>query len=530
MDNKENAVVYNTPPENYYQKPVREPFNIEGRDKVFAVFAVISSVILTVCGLFSGLAVGFSVAAVIMLLLFAFYLAGKTKPSAITVLCGILCVLNCIPFVTTTTGSVRFFSFCAVILLGMIFLHGITANKTAKGDVGFFAGIIKSSFSTVANVGVSVKSLFFASGDGRKAFLKSLIGIACAIPMLFVIVPLLISSDEAFTGLMLQLFADTFEIIIKAIVGVALSFLVVSYGLSLKNQRLSQVKEIKFKGMDNAYIISFLSVIAVCYLLYLFSQFAYFFSAFSGFLPDGYQFTASQYARRGFFEMTVIAVINFILIYLALCLSSKRNGKTNVAIKILSTFIAIFTMIIIVTAISKMVLYIGSFGMTVLRITTSAFMVFLFIVFISVILKTYIPRVKVLKTALLTAGCILLMLGVVNVDAVVAKYNYDSYVNGRLEGIDVQAIYFLGDEGVPYLAKLTKDNDYVVARQAKRYLHSCYRYDYFDGPDNFTVKELREKDKRSGLDGFNIPNAIAYDVLYDYIEENPKFRFYEPIY
>ncbi|MBR3843923.1 MAG: DUF4173 domain-containing protein [Clostridia bacterium] len=191
----------------------------------------------------------------------------------------------------------------------------------------------------------------------------------------------------------------------------------------------------------------------------------------------------------------------------------------------IATFIAAFTLVIIATAISKMVLYIGEYGMTVLRLTTSAFMVFLAVVFISVVLRIYTTKINMIKTALLAAGCIVVILGTVNVNAVCAKYNYESYKSGTLESIDLQALYDLGDEGIPYLVTLASGKD-IVAPQAQTYLATAYLYDYFDDMENtefFTVDDLKENQKNKGFQYFSIPKAAAYDRLYEFIENNAWF-------
>ena len=174
-------------------------------------------------------------------------------------------------------------------------------------------------------------------------------------------------------------------------------------------------------------------MISVCYLIYLFSQLAYFFSAFKGFLPENYSFTPAEYARRGFFEMSIIAAINFVIIFAALLLSPKKNGKISVVSRIFCAFIGIFTIIIISTAISKMVPYIDRFGMTRLRIGTSAFMLFLTVVFISLMLRLFVSRIRVVKTAFITAGIVLALLSNLNVNSIIADYNYTAYINKSLK-------------------------------------------------------------------------------------------------
>ena len=161
--------------------------------------------------------------------------------------------------------------------------------------------------------------------------------------------------------------------------------------------------------------------------------------------------------------------------------------------------------------------------MTRLRITTSAFMIFLGVVFLSVILRLFISNVKVLRVALVTAGTVLLVLGVVNVDQVVAAYNYHAYKNNVLETIDVKTIYKLGDEGVPYLAKLLDDDDVDVSTTARNYIEQAIEYTYYDIDYDYETNVYtvcgKEYDK---LENFGIFRQKAYDVLDEYIEEHPR--------
>ena len=504
----------------YSQKPL---FEIKKGDNVFTVCAVIASVITVTLGVFGGFALGYLISAVLMGTLFVAYLPKAHTKGILSILCGVLALECTVIFILTSNESVRFFGALVGFLLALVCFDGLV-NGDAKGNRET-VGIFYSAFSSIDNIGVSLKSIFSNENGDKKFIGKVLIGVLCAVPVLIVVVPLLISSDDAFKGMLNNIFSNTFSGILKIILGVMASLFVVSYGFSLKSDRVMKIKEGNFAGFENVYMISFLSAISTAYLLYLFSQLAYFFSAFKGFLPNG-KITYSEYARKGFFEMCVIAVINLGIVFLALLISKKQNGKVCNAIKVITTFIASFTLIIIATAISKMVLYINRYGMTVLRLTTSAFMVFLSVVFISVILRIYITKINIVKTALITAGCVILLLGTVNVNSVCAKYNYESYKANRLENIDINQLYELGDEGIPYIVKLTCSDEEQTAKQAGKYLAEAYLYDYFDDMRNaeyFTLEDLHKNQKNKGFERFSIPKYKAYESLYEFIEENSWF-------
>ncbi len=517
--NEEN-VMENSP----YNFPEEKPFELDKRDIIFSASAAVSCIFTVIFGVSGNFALGFMLSALLLICLLSIYLHKEKNLRITAALCGLLAIAGTVTFITTSNGSVRFFTVVEILLLCLVLFDAL-ANHEKQG--GTISGILGTAYSGVFNIPISVKS-FFSKNDGKQSALgKILVGVVCAVPALFVIIPLLASSDTAFNGMIDALISNSIPTLAKIILGLVFAAVVISYGLTLKKGRFDNVKAPQINGVDSIYIISFLSVVSLAYLLYLFSQLAYFFSAFAAILPDGYEFTLSGYARRGFFELCAIAVINFVIVLLSILLSSKK-GTTNTAVKVLCTFIAIFTLIISATAISKMVLYIDAYGMTVLRLTTSAFMIFLIIVFASLLLRIYIPEIKVIKTALFTAAAVLLILGTVNVNAVAAKYNYDRYINDTLPNIDVNALADLGDEGVPYIVKLAKSDNYDVRYNAQQYLVDFYTEEYFDCAEEelksgLSRKELESNKKYKGIKSFSIPKYKAYQALYEYMEDNPKF-------
>lgn len=500
-------------------------FPLTKRDTAFAVLFAIASVLFAGLALFGGFRVGYTVSAVFGLIIGTVYLWNKnTKIKFFPLLCGILSLFLPAVFIITSNGSVRFWSLFANALTIMVWFGSLVDLGEFGGDLELVRNFIKQIiFGMFGKLPKSIASLFAAKSQRKTGFGKALLGILLAIPVLMVVIPLLISSDVAFAGFIKSLFENITLTVFKIIVGLIITPFVIAYCFALKNSERKEYTPSKFGGIDNTIVISFLSAISICYLTYLFSQLAYFFSAFKGFLPEGYEFNVSTYARRGFFEMSAIAAINFLVIFGSLLLSKKKKGKMCIPSRLLCLFMSVFTLIIITTAISKMVLYIGSFGMTRLRITTSAFMVFLGIVFLSVILRLFISKVKVLRVALVTAGTVLLILGVANVNQVVAAYNYNAYKNDLLNTIDVKTIYDLGDEGVPYLVKILEESDDAdKAVETRDYIERAIRYTYYDTEYDYetnTYKILgRKYDK---LENYGVYRMKAYKVLDEFIKEQP---------
>ncbi len=498
-------------------------FDIFNRDLFFALLIFVSSVIFAFLGLWGGFRGGFTVSSILMLGIITAYLCNKkAKIKAFYLFCGILSFTLSLTFSITSNGSVRWWSFICVILLSLIWFYSLVSDS--KNDkLGLLSSVFMPIFDgALPNLPATFTALFSGNEKGKRGIGKAILGVIFAIPVLLVVVPLLISSDEAFSGMAKNLFSDFGSGIFKIIVGAIIAPFIISYCFTLSKSEIKAPKPSGFKGIENTIIISFLSVMSLCYLSYLFSQLAYFFSAFSGFLPEDYKFTVSEYARRGFFEMCVIAAINYFIIFLCITLSKKENGKICIASRCLCTFIGFFTLIIIATALSKMFLYISSFGMTELRITTSAFMIFLSVTFIALMIRIFKPRIPVLKVSLITVGIVLSVLGIVNVNGFIAEYNYNAYKTKALKTIDVKTIYELNEEGIPYLIKLTKDSDFTVAFDAENYLKSAIHLDnYFD----FKYKDgevVKYEKKYSPISQFSVARHRAFKELDEYISKNPQ--------
>lgn len=504
--------------------PPLEVFELSKKDKIFALLLCIVSISLSAFGIFGELNIGWTVTSLILAAIGTVYLGRSAKvPDVFGIICLQLSVLLSCIFAVTSNGSVRFFGFIVSILLNLGWFASRVTGNSSKGDLGLFQFIFKPVFGFgFRHIPTTFRSLW--TGESKKTILKVLLGIAISFPMLLVVVPLLISSDLAFSGFADKFFTDFFEGIIKIVVGLIISAFVMAYIFGIKKRELKLAEEKPFYGVDNTVVVTFLSVISICYMAYLFSQLAYFFSAFKGFLPEDYTFNVAEYARRGFFEMSTIAAINLMVIFAVLLLSRKNERNLiGVASRLLCTFVGIFTLTIIATAISKMVLYIGEFGMTVLRLTTSAFMVFLAVVFLSLMLRLFVPNVSVLKTALVTAGILLTLLGTVNVNRVVATYNYEAYKSGKLDELDVWTIYELGDEGVPVLVRIAEEQKGENKRAAEERIINAFQdlYEYETKHNGKRVVYVKGERRYNGIDEFRISRHAAYEALEEYIEDHP---------
>lgn len=111
-----------------------------------------------------------------------------------------------------------------------------------------------------------------------------------------------------------------------------------------------------------------LGAFAAVYCVFFAVQGSYLFGAFTRSLPE--DFTVAEYARQGFFELCKIMALNFVLLFLSLS-SAGTAVREHKALRIMATVILVQSLLLAVTAGSKLWLYIDCFGFTPLRLQSA---------------------------------------------------------------------------------------------------------------------------------------------------------------
>ena len=305
-----------------------------------------------------------------------------------------------------------------------------------------------------------------AQNELRKSVTKALVGILVVLPVLSMVISLLINADAAFASLVgnirFSLSSSMVEHLIQVVLGIPVACYL--YGLVYGDRYARHTRHMTVASVDrNAQAMQFAPVITVCaamtalnaiYLVFFLAQSAYLFSAFGSNLPE--TMTYAGYARRGFFELCQVAGINLGAIAAAYLLTNRNNEPSashrgaSKMLRLETTVLCAFTLMLIGTALSKMAMYIHYYGLTQLRIFTTWFMVLLFVVFIIVAVRQF-RSFNAARLIIISLMIGFLVLSYGNTDGMIAKYNIDRYQAGTLKTIDVSALAELSDAAVPYL-------------------------------------------------------------------------------
>jgi len=307
-----------------------------------------------------------------------------------------------------------------------------------------------------------------AAKKGGAFLMKVLGGIAVAV-MPTLIVGTLLSYDESFNNIMGQIFSfdfgDIFSHIFSIIIGIFVGMYFFGLYISSVDKKgmgalTEEACEENAKKMRKA---PALSVFVACipllfiYVVFFISQWQYYVSGFTGVLPE--EFSYAEYAREGFFELCTVAFINLAAIVAITLFMRRKTEKAPVLLKALTIVYSVFTLVLISTALSKMFMYIESYGLTQKRVYSTCVMVVLAVLFVLIIVKQFVPKVATVAFSLAAGLALFAVLSLGNLDGVIAKYNVDRYLDGSLPTVDIEAMENLGDAAVPELVRLANHMD-----------------------------------------------------------------------
>lgn len=519
--NDKNEFETSAQPPQYPAAPRPAYFRIGKRERVYGLFLLLACLTVVDAYIWSGFGIAATLSTVFLALVSGGYLLRGGKRFTVYGCFCFLAFLACaISFTLSDNGALNLPILLLMILLAAVaMLERAELRQYPDGDFRSIADICYMVFALpFGKIGQVFHVLFHRGDAGEKRKIGSvLLGLIIALPVLLVIVPLLALSDAAFDALLNRWlsFDRLGELVGVLLLGFCLFVLLFGRLISLPRVKRAAPPQSMGSGLEPTVVISFLGAIAAVYVLYLFSQLSYFFNAFSGLLPK--EFTVAEYARRGFFEMTFISTFNLGLIFLAHLICRKTDGRTPLAVRLLSLFLCIISMILSASVLSKLVLYIRSFGMTRLRVITFVFTVFLIAVLLGVALRLLIRKIPYMKIAVAAAAVVLLVCSYVGIDKAVAQYNVDAYLSGKLETIDMDVLDALSSEAiVEDLLRLTDAPDEEVANTAMQILsnRADLLFDYRYEADGAHIYAIRG-DWRS----WNLAKSEARDLLATHFDE-----------
>ena len=317
-------------------------------------------------------------------------------------------------------------------------------------------------------------------------------GLMIATPLVLILGSLLASADVVFKQKLISFFANFSIKSIQNYLSQFLLILVVAYlclGVLIftVSTNVSEMEREKEKRKpEKKYVLGFIETIIILgsvfslFFSFMVIQFQYFFGGHANIGIQGYTF--SQYARRGFNGLIIVAFISLVLI-VGLGKNSKRENRTQKWIFSSLTLIIVgFVEVILFSAFHRLTLAIDWHGYSRLRLYPKNFIFWLGFVLIAVVLleisrrEHFVFMVFLIASVGYAASLILF-----NVDAAIVKTNVQRALEGK--HFNVTHLSSLSSDAIPTMVNAYKNKSNPIdVKEALGAALICYIYsdDYND--------------------------------------------------
>lgn len=456
--------------------PEARPKKFEGKDILLAFFMLVIGFLYWHWVAFSNLGLSTTCFVLVFCLIAGWYMKKsgflQTKQSIPYL---ILALGSALQFFLFDNGFLKFLNLLFISVLSVYWIC-VTTKRRLEESLSAYAlwdlilQFIYIPFSNFSCQFFGFKYIGMKSQRGRTFFMAAL-GLFFFAPILIGVVQLLMDADAIFEmfieKMSFSLSNHFLTYAVQFLLGIPVScylyglFYGDATGRYADGATLESVQKsvAEFRFAPKAAVFTAMTALNGIYLLFFFSQGVYLLSAFNNVLPQA--MTYAEYARRGFFELCAVAGINLVTVGAAYFImkrdeSEGEGSKGNngiLGLKAETAMLSVLTLLLIVTAISKMVMYIHFYGLTLLRVYTTWFMLLLF-VFFCIILCRQFMNFQAAKTMVISFIVCFMILAFGNVDGQIARYNIEHYKQGTLEHVDIKSFYRLSAASAPYLHDL----------------------------------------------------------------------------
>lgn len=298
----------------------------------------------------------------------------------------------------------------ALVVLALLALNLLRARGGAVRLAGvtdyllaFLVSAGSAAFGWMALLASHIGWKELPLGGWSRAAAAVLRGLVIAVPLLLVFGGLFVAADAAFEGLVLEAFAADGEAFVShallflLVAGASAGFLCVSF-LGREPPDVGRPPASVLLGLGGAWAESApataprpslgpievgvaLGLLNALFFSFVAVQLRYFFGG-APFVLDAAGPTCSDYARRGFFELAWVTALVLPLLLGADWVARKETRAQARLFRALSGGLLVLLAVIMASALARMRLYQAEYGQTELRFYTTAFMVWLGVVFV----------------------------------------------------------------------------------------------------------------------------------------------------
>ena len=329
-------------------------------------------------------------------------------------------------FFKTNISNMIINVFILPALISILFLKLTNINYNMSGNFlkWFYYLFPYKLFNNLKIVKDNVK---IAKGDNKK--IKNIIkGILISIPFVIVIILLLTSADMYFSAFLDKainkiIVMFNIEYVINNILTFVIFFIIAfSVLVNIINAKDKVIASGKKKSVEVYIVNTVLIIVNFVFVLFVISEIS---KLAGNFLKLPSMYTYAEYAREGFFQLLLVTVINFSILFFLIYKTDTINK--NGGLKCLVLILIMFTILLIFNSYYRMFLYMYEYGFTVLRTQVILFLLMELIIAV-LFIKKLISGLKYMDANTIT--WVIIITYVINI--IVCNNNIIALINNYL--------------------------------------------------------------------------------------------------
>ncbi|MFJ4849879.1 MULTISPECIES: DUF4153 domain-containing protein [unclassified Streptomyces] len=382
-------------------------------------------------------------------------------------------------------GWPAFLAVLAFFAVGSLALHG------GRRWPGVLLGSLGVWASVVPGTGWAMRGLRERTAGNRQRWLPMAKAVVVAVVLLVVFGALFAGADAAFADLLSGIVPDMtlgdFPLRVVMFALGLLGALAAAYTAAAP-RRFDRVKVRPGRARGRAEWALPLVVLAVLFAVFNAVQLTVLFGGYQKVLAET-GLTYAQYARQGFWQLLIVTLLTIAVIGLALRWAPRGGDGDRLLVRSVLGAICVLTLVVVASALRRMELYVGAYGLTRMRISVAGVELWLGLLIVLIMAAGVLGARWLPRAVVASAAVGFLVFGLSGPDALIAEQQVTRYENtGR---IDLVYLQDLSADAVPALDRLPEPQRSCALQ--------TLAHDLRGGGDPWYARSLGESRARSVL-------------------------------
>ena len=415
--------------------------------------------------------------------------------------------------ICTDDAVLHFFNKTGILLLMITMLlgnlydvKGWSFGKTLKGITVTICSAFCEMFAPFSHGKWYCKNKLSTKNS---KVLYVVLGVVLAIPIFAIMAMLLLSADAVFRDLGERVLDALNLENIYGILWRFILFFMASYGLMVYLEKRALKVEEKPRKMGEALLaIPVALMLTLMYMVFCGIQIRYLFVG-GVTLPEGY--TYAEYAREGFFQLLMVAMINFVLVLVGL-----SYFKESKVLKAILTMMSLCSFVMIASSAYRMIMYISYYYLTYLRVLVLWGLLVLTLLFVGVIVFIFRKGFPLFRYSMVVVTVLYIALAFARPQYLIAKVNVAATSNESNffkaeEFDDYYYLIGLGADAAPAIVPYLTENGYDLNWYYKDIMeeYGTYRCDTQEVFGYYYLDNIKERCQETTFRNFNISRVYA---------------------